>query len=84
MVWAVCGEPSGVAHVFAVAVVGGDEELAAEFEGLARRRALTPASIVSHGLDRGLDDAGVADHVGVGEVEDDEVVVLEFARRPSR
>ena len=37
----------------------------------------TPKSMVSTGMDARFDDARVADHVGVGEVHDDQVVVLQ-------
>ena len=67
------GRAVGVAHQLAVAVVGRDEELAAEGERLFHDLAHAVVDRF-HGFDAGLDHAGVADHVGIGEVQDDEVV----------
>lgn len=71
------GRAIEVAHGFAVAVVGGDEELTTEGEDFFADfgDALVDGFA---GFDGGIDDAGVTDHVGVGEVEDDEVVVAEL------
>ena len=64
-------------HLVGVAVVGGDDARAA----LGVDRLDDPAEALVDGLDRRdrrLDHAGVADHVGVGEVDDRE------ARSPAR
>lgn len=66
-----------VFHEFAVSVVCGDEELAAEAEGLLDDGFYGGID----GLDGTLcciDDTRVADHIGIGEVEDDEVEFLEI------
>ena len=65
----------GVKHLVGVAVVGGDDALAAVLDDLVHHAA----GALVHGLD-GLDGrfhhARVAHHVAVGEVEDDDVVLL--------
>ena len=56
-----------------VAVVGGEQHLAAR----GQHRADDPARALVHGLDgldRRLEHAGVAHHVAVGKVQDDDVV----------
>ena len=62
----------GVNEHFCVAVVGGDEHAAAlGAEGLVDS---TEAGVYGfYGADGGRDLAGVADHVCVGEVDDDDV-----------
>ena len=64
----------GVDHLLGVAVVGGDQSDAA---GLRHRRDDAADAGVDglDGLDRGVEDARVPDHVAVGEVEDDHVVL---------
>src|SRR3546814_4710942 len=59
-----------VAHLLDIAVIGGDEQQPA---GLPDRR-LQPAEAGIDRLDRldgGIDDARMADHVGVGVVDQD-------------
>ena len=67
------GRAVGLEHLFAVPVVGGDEGLSAFFqEGI---EDTTGAGIDGFdGPDRGGEDPGMTDHIGVGEVEDDEVI----------
>ena len=72
------GGAVGVAHEFAVAVVGGDEEPAAEFEHFFDDEAHAEVDGLA-GVDAGLNDASVANHVGVGVVHDDEVVTFQTA-----
>ena len=62
-------------HVVGVAVVGGDDAGAAGLRAPPRRPA--PEALVDRldRLHRGLDHAGVADHVRVGEVDDPEAEV---------
>ena len=74
--WAVFGEPSGSSMWSAVAVVGGDQAGAAPGRAPPRRPRRGSASTASTAVDRRRDDAGVADHVGVGEVDDPEAVVV--------
>jgi len=65
----------GVDHLFAVAVVGGDDGAAA----LALDGVEDPAAADIdgfHGLNCGGENAGVADHVSVGEVDHDHVVQI--------
>ena len=73
VVWAVWGPPvSGVDEHLGVAVVGGDEEAAAALaDGLIDAAELAVDGF--DGADGGFHLAGVADHVGVGEVDDDDV-----------
>ena len=71
------GRAVGIAHVFAVAVVRGDEQFAAEAQGFLDDGFHARVDGF-HRLDGGLDHAGMADHVGVGEVEYHEIVILEF------
>ena len=82
-----------IAHHFAIAVIGGDEKRAAGF--LDRLGdAAEPGIDRLHRLDRGRQVAGVADHVGIGVVEHDQIVfagidrgdrlVGEFGRRHFR
>ena len=62
-----------IAHQFAIAVVGGDQQRAAR--PLDRIHDLAEAGVDRlHRLDRGRQAAGVADHVGIGEVQNDHVV----------
>ena len=71
----------GVVHRLGVAVVGGDQHLAA---GVARRRddaADARVERLDRALDGGVEVAGVADHVAVGVVADDRVVAA-AARSP--
>ncbi len=61
------GGAVGVAHLFAVPVVGGEEGFAAR--GKERGDDAADAFVDGlDGFDAGFDDAGVADHVGIGEV----------------
>ena len=64
-----------VEHLLGVAVIGGDEQLAAR--GLHRLEN-TPEAPVHRldGLYRGVEIAAVADHVGIGVVADDDVVLI--------
>ncbi len=71
----VCGSPARVAHLLDVAVVRGDDERRALAERRARQAPEAPVEDV-RGLDRGRPHAGVADHVGVRVVGDDEVVLV--------
>ena len=68
-----------VEHQLAVAVVGGDDQRAASSR--ARRQYGRARVDRFHRLDRGRQTAGVADHVGVGVVEDDQVVFAGADRR---
>ncbi len=62
----------GVDEEFSVAVVGGDEQAAATLaDGLVDAAELSVDGL--DGADGGLHLAGVTDHVGVGEVDDDDV-----------
>ena len=81
---AVFGAAVRLDHVVGVAVVGGDQAGAAA-------RAHGVADAAEAGVDRldrrdgGRQHAGVADHVGVGEVDDHEVERRRFASRaPAR
>src|SRR3954470_17182337 len=68
------GGAVGLEHVVAVAVIGGDDAGAAPGgDGVDDLGELGVHSF--QGLDGGGDDAGVAHHVGVGEVDDPEAVV---------
>ena len=63
----------GVDHLLAVAVVGGDDRATAlALDGVEN----PPAADIDglDGFDGGGENAGVADHVAVGEVDDDHVV----------
>jgi len=66
----------GIAHELAVSVVRGDEEFSAEAEGLLDDlfHGVVDDLDSFHGC---LDNSGMADHVGIGEVQDDEIEVLE-------
>jgi len=69
------GGAVGLEHVVAVAVVGGDDAGAAPGGyGLDHLAELGVDGLDR--LDRGRDVAGVADHVGVGEVDDPEAVAV--------
>ncbi len=62
----------GVDEELGVAVVGGDDPVGSVlFDGLVDTAKLGVDAL--DGADGGLDLAGVADHVGVGEVDDDDV-----------
>ena len=61
-------------HLVGVAVVGGDEQRAAGVLDDPTTLAEARVDGLDRG-DRGRDDAGVADHVGVGEVDDPEAEV---------
>ena len=58
-------------------MVGGDQQFASEAEGFLDDRFDARVDGFD-GLDRGFDDTGVTDHVGVGEVQNHKIVVLEF------
>src|SRR5688572_32079272 len=65
----------GVPHLLGVAMVGGDDERSAA----GKRRIDDPADAFIDdfdGLDGGVQLAGVADHIGVGEVDDDERLAI--------
>src|SRR5205823_3303720 len=62
----------GVDHLFAVAVVGGDDRRAALPGDRVENAAADDVGVLD-GLDRRREDAGVADHVAVGEVDDDQI-----------
>src|SRR5690606_34736017 len=66
---------TGIGHLFDVAMVSGDQRFAADLvqRGLDAAYALVQAF---HGLDRGLEHPGVANHVAVGVVDDNDVVTL--------
>ena len=64
----------GVPHLFAVAVVGGDDEGAAFGEDGVDDFADAGVDDFD-GLDGGGEFAGVADHVAVGEVDDVDIVI---------
>ena len=75
--------PAGrrIAHQLAVAVIGGDQQRAALL--LHRGGDAAEAGIDRlHRLDRGGQAAGVADHVGVGVVQHDQVVFLRSRSPP--
>ncbi len=64
----------GIAHHLAIAVVGGDDQRAAgALDGVGD--APEPGVDRLHRLDRRRQAAGVADHVGIGVVQDDQVVL---------
>ena len=63
------------AHLLGVAMVGGDEHLAAHLGGVAHDPAQALVHSL-HGLDRGIEVAGVSHHVGVGEIADDHIVAV--------
>ena len=89
---AVTGLPVGVAQLVGVAVVGGDGQDrpgGAGIVGVDRQdRGDDPGEAAVDDLerrDRRVPDAGVADHVRVGEVGDDEVVAARArSPRPAR
>ena len=63
-----------VHHLFGIAVVGGDEGAAAGVQHSGDH--LIHSGIHSlNGLDSGIEHAGVADHVTVGKVQDDHVIL---------
>ncbi len=64
-----------VLHLLDVAVIGGDQRFASD---LFQRFNDPSDTLVQafHRLDRGLEHAGVANHVAVGVVDDDHVVTL--------
>ena len=63
-----------VHHLFGIAVVGGDEGAAAGVQYSGNH--LIHAGIHSlNSLDRSLEYASVADHIAVGEVQDDHIVL---------
>ena len=68
------GRAVSVQHPLGVAVVGGNEGHAAHPGGSLHHLA-HPRVHGLHGLDGGLEHAGVAHHVAVGEVEDDHIVI---------
>ncbi len=70
-----------VEHLFEIAVVGGDQHLAAALARCARRDRAERDVDRLGGLDRRRLDAAVADHVRVGDVADDEVELLRRDRR---
>ncbi len=63
----------GIAHHLAVAVVGDDEERATGFADRVSDAAKPGIDRLDR-LDRGRQTAGVPDHVGIGVVQDDQVV----------
>ena len=65
----------GVEHLVGVAVVGGNDALAAVPDDLVHHAAGAFVHGLD-GLDRRLHHACMAHHVAVGEVEDDDVVLL--------
>ena len=67
------GAAIGLEHDLGVAVVGGDHGDAAHFQGGLHHPAHARVHRL-HGLDGGLENAGVAHHVAVGEVQDDDVI----------
>ena len=85
MVWAVLGEPSAIAHLLAIAMVGRDQTCAAERQNLWPRSADDTLIDRFHRFDSGRDHAGMADHVGIGKIQNDQVVFRACARalRPS-
>ena len=65
----------GLEHLLAVAVVGGDDQRPALL--VDGRDDLAEAGVrLLDRRDGGRDHAGVADHVGVGEVDDPEAVAV--------
>ena len=80
-VCAVCGSwVVGIGHHLRIAVIGGDQQRAAL--GLDRGAQPAEAAIDRlHRLDGGGEIAGVADHVGVGEIDDDQVELVGLDRR---
>ena len=73
--WAVFGEPSG-SSMWSQLPWSAVITQAPPEASTAATTSPRQASTVSTALDRGRDHAGVADHVGVGEVDDPEAVVL--------
>ena len=70
----------GIGHRLGIAVVGGDQNRAAlGFD----RGAKPPEATVDrfHRLDGGVENAAMAHHVGVGEVDDDQVEAVGLDRR---
>ena len=67
------GGAVGLHHVLGVAVVGGDDDLAAQLQGGGHHLAHAVVHRLG-GLDGGLVHAGVAHHVAVGEVQNDDVI----------
>ena len=64
----------GVLHHLDIAVIGGQQHHAARL--LQRRDQATDADVDRiHRLDGGAHDAGMAHHVGIGIVADDQVVL---------
>ena len=68
------GRSIRIAHLLAIAVVGRDQTLAAERQELLARSARRHSSIVSTALIPAGDDAGMADHVRIGKIQNDQVV----------
>ena len=67
------GAAVGLEHDLGVAVVRRDHGDAAHFQGGLHHTAHAGVHRL-HGLDSRLENAGVAHHVAVGEVEDDDVI----------
>ena len=63
-----------IAHQLAVAMVGGDQSFAAQRKHFWNNPAAAGVDRF-YGFDPGLDHAGVTYHVGIREVENDQVVV---------
>ncbi len=61
-----------IVHHLAIAVVGGDQQCTAGFLNRIGNTA-EPGIDRLHRLDRGRQDAGVADHVGIGVIEHDQI-----------
>ena len=66
---------SGIGHLFRIAMVGDDQELA--MDGASSFDDLADAGIDRfNGLDSGFKDARMADHIGIGEIEHDHVIFI--------
>ena len=63
-----------VAHLFAVAVVRGDQRFAVKLEKFCDNSGTTSIHCL-HRFDAGLDHTGVTHHVGICQIQNDQVVV---------
>ena len=78
--WAVLGEPSG-SSMWSALPWSAVTMQAPPVAWTAATTSPRQRSTVLDAGDRGRDDAGVADHVGVGEVDDPEAVAVRRSRR---
>ena len=74
------GRAVGISHLFAIAVVGGDNAFAVELKQFRNN----PAATFIYRLDRfnaGFHNPGVPDHIRIGKVEDDEVKFVQVREK---